>query len=60
MSKEKKTSQTNDKEAVNRLVKRYPNGCPDHVIAKFLGISEKEVEAKYQSIIACLRAKMGV
>lgn len=59
MPKEKKTSQTKE-EAVNRLVKRYPNGCPDHVIAKFLGISEKEVEAKYQSIIACLRAKMGV
>lgn len=45
---------------VERLVKRYPDGCPNHVIAQHLGVSEKEIEVKYQEIISCLQKQMRV
>ena len=42
------------------LEDRYPDGAPDHIIAKALGIPETEVEVRYQKIVLELRAKMGV
>jgi hypothetical protein len=42
------------------LENRYPDGAPDHIIAKALEISEDQVEARYQQIVLDLRAKMGV
>lgn len=42
------------------LEKRYPDGCPDHIIAQALGITETEVEEHYQKIVACLRLGIGV
>lgn len=51
------------KRYLNRLdwvVERYPDGCPDHVIAACLDLSEAELEQKYQQIIACLKREMGV
>jgi hypothetical protein len=43
-----------------KLEERYPDGCPDHIIAQALLITEEQVEARYQKIIACLRADIGV
>lgn len=48
------------KPTLEQLVKRYPNGCPDHVISKFLGITEKAVNERYEAIVACLRQQMKV
>ncbi len=48
------------KSNIDQLMTKYPNGCPDHVIAKKLGITEKELNDRYEQIIACLRKRMGV
>jgi hypothetical protein len=46
--------------SLSRLEERYPDGCPDHVIASALGISEDEVQEKMDTIIEKLRTAMGV
>jgi DNA-directed RNA polymerase specialized sigma subunit len=46
--------------SIAMLEVRYPEGCPDHIIAQALDISEKEVEARYKKIITRLRRKMRV
>jgi hypothetical protein len=43
-----------------KLIDRYPEGCPDKVIAQALLVSEEEVEELYQKAIARLRLIMGV
>jgi hypothetical protein len=45
---------------ISALVKRYPEGCPIHIIAQALEITEEEVEIRYQQIISCLRTLIGV
>jgi hypothetical protein len=42
------------------LQKRYPDGCPDRIIAAVLMITEDDVEAIYQKIVVKLRNAMGV
>ena len=42
------------------LEKRYPNGCPTHIIAKALDTTEEDVEKRYQEIISLLRTSFGV
>lgn len=46
--------------SLTALEERYPDGAPDHIIAKALEIPEADVEARYQRIVLDLRAKMGV
>ena len=46
--------------SVERLLKRYPEGCPSHIIADALSMTEDEVEQKYQQIVLDLKGKMGV
>ena len=48
------------KNSIEVLEKRYPDGCPAHIIARALGITEDEVEERYQKIITCIRIKIGV
>ena len=48
------------KNSIEVLEQRYPDGCPDHLIALALGITEEEVEIRYQEIVSCLRSKIGV
>jgi hypothetical protein len=43
-----------------KLLERYPEGCPDKIIAQALLVSEPEVEEMYQKAIARLRIIMGV
>jgi lambda repressor-like predicted transcriptional regulator len=43
-----------------KIMDRYENGCPAHIIAKALGISETEIEQRYQNIILTLRKEMCV
>jgi hypothetical protein len=46
--------------SISALEKRYPEGAPVHVIAQALGITEEEVEIRYQQIISGLRATLRV
>jgi len=41
-----------------KALERYPDGAPDHVIARALGVSEDELERRYQAIVAKLRSKV--
>lgn len=43
-----------------KLLERYPDGCPDRVIATVLQMSEEEVEVLYQKIVYKLRHHMKV
>jgi hypothetical protein len=43
-----------------RLEKRYPDGCPPHVIAGALDIPESQVEPEYEKVVIKLRGLMGV
>ena len=42
------------------LLDKYPNGCPDHIIAAALNLTEDELEIHHQKIISCLRHQMVV
>lgn len=46
--------------SLNKLLQRYPDGCPDRIIANALMVPEAEVEELYQSAVAKLRLIMGV
>jgi len=46
--------------SLKKLLERYPDGCPDRVIAAVLLITEDDVEAHYQRIVIKLRNAMGV
>lgn len=41
-----------------KLLERYPDGCPDRVIASALLMTEEEVEQRYQMIVRRLRRHM--
>lgn len=43
-----------------KLMARYEDGCPDHVIASALMIPEEEVETQYQLIVDKMRDHIGV
>jgi hypothetical protein len=45
---------------LTKLLGRYPDGCPDHVIAGALMITEDDVEKLYASIVVKIRLLMGV
>lgn len=46
--------------SLKKLMERYPDGCPDRVIASALMITEDDVENMHQEIVLKLRAAMGV
>jgi hypothetical protein len=46
--------------SLKKLLERYPDGCPDRVIAQALLVSEPEVEELYQKAVIKLRLLMGV
>lgn len=43
-----------------KLMDRYPDGCPDRIIATALMMEEGEVEKRYQVIVLKLRKSMGI
>lgn len=46
--------------SIEKLEERYPDGCPDRVIAAVLMITEDDVEEYYQRIVRSLQGHMGV
>lgn len=46
--------------SLEAVIERYPDGCPDRVIAQALMISEVEVEELYQKAIVKIQLIMGV
>jgi hypothetical protein len=45
---------------IAKLEERYPDGCPDHVIAAALLIKEEDVQTHYDAVVEKLRGLMGV
>jgi hypothetical protein len=46
--------------SLQKLLERYPDGCPRRIVAQALMISEDDIEPLYQSIVVKLRGLMGV
>jgi hypothetical protein len=46
--------------SLKELLVRYPDECPNHVIAGALMIDESDVEVLYAQIVVKLRSLMGV
>jgi hypothetical protein len=46
--------------SLQKLVDKYPDGCPDHIIATALGVDEAAVKERFSKIITCLRDRIGV
>ena len=46
--------------SIKKLLQRYPEGCPDRIIANALLIPEEDVEDIYMSTVQKLRDIMGV
>lgn len=46
--------------SLRAALRRYPDGCPDHIIAQALMIDESCVTTLYDSIVAKLRGLIGV
>lgn len=46
--------------SLEQLMEKYPEGCPDHIIAKALMIPEHEVEEMYSKATQKLKMIMGV
>jgi hypothetical protein len=49
-----------DNYSLSEMLKRYKEGCPDRVIAAVLLITEDDVQARYDAIVAKLRKAMGI
>jgi len=43
-----------------KLIERYPDGCPDHIIAQALLVSEDDVGRLYADVVGKMRGLMGV
>lgn len=46
--------------SLKKLLERYPEGCPNRIIAHALALVENEVEDLYQQAVNRLRELMGV
>lgn len=46
--------------SLDKLFKRYPEGCPNHIVSAALLLTEEEIEVRYQSIISKLRKELKV
>lgn len=46
--------------SISKLEERYPDGCPDNVIANALMIPEAQVEVAYEEVVVKMRKLMGV
>lgn len=45
---------------INKVLERYPDGCPDHVLASLLQLEIDDLEELHEEIISKLRREMGV
>jgi hypothetical protein len=46
--------------SLEKLLQRYPDGCPDHIICNALSMPKEEVEKLNQEIVEKLRKQMKV
>lgn len=46
--------------SLKKLLKRYPEGCPDRILAAALMMTEEQAEETYKQIVLKLRKLMGV
>jgi hypothetical protein len=45
--------------SLDKVLERYPNGCPTRIIAQALLMTEEEVEAAYERVVEKLRKGLG-
>ncbi len=45
--------------SLERLERRYPDECPDHIAAMVLGITTEQLEVEYGLVVEKLRCFMG-
>jgi hypothetical protein len=43
-----------------KVEERFPNGCPDHIIADILMVSEAQLQAEMDIIVGLLQVDIGV
>ena len=46
--------------SIDKLVKRYPHSCPDHIAAQALDLDIEVLQERYIQIVGKLRLGMGV
>jgi hypothetical protein len=44
--------------SVSKIMERYPEGCPDRIIASVLMMTEEELEDRFTMIVKRLRREM--
>lgn len=44
--------------SLTKLLKRYPDGCPNHVIAAALALTEDEMKVLYEGLIQKLKKEL--
>jgi hypothetical protein len=52
-------SKKNDN-SLQKIINKYPDGCPDRIISSVLRMSVEELNLKYQNIVLKLRTTLGV
>lgn len=45
---------------IENVLNRYPDGCPEHVIASLLQIELDDISEIYEEIVLKLRKEMGI
>ena len=45
---------------LKNMILRFPDGCPDRIIAHALGLTEEELRTTYDSALKKLQKSMGV
>jgi hypothetical protein len=46
--------------SIDAVMERYPDGAPNNVIGQLLNLDKDDIDARYSTIVAQLRAIMGV
>lgn len=46
--------------SLEKLLERYPEGCPDRIVAQALMMTEEQVQEMYQKVVVRLRELMNV
>lgn len=46
--------------SILKVEQKFPDGCPDHMVADLLDMTPEELEGEWDVIVRTLRGRMGV
>lgn len=46
--------------SLQKLLERYPEGCPERIIANALMLTEEDIDILYDKLVIKLRNSMGI